>query len=91
MPADLLTCPPACPLSLTPPTSLFPDKKFPVVETHLWLDELFYYIDYSRHCFMGSLLMLSAAYCDQIAKVPLAEYLYIKIAGYCYHSVNVIR
>ena len=40
-------CWPACqpaPLSLSPPPSLFPDKKFPV-EAHFWLDKLFYYIE----------------------------------------------
>jgi hypothetical protein len=43
----LLTCPPTCPsLSLSPPPSLFPDKKFPVVEALFWLNKLFYYIDY---------------------------------------------
>jgi len=31
-------------LSLSPPPSLFPDKKFPV-EANFWLDELFYYIE----------------------------------------------
>ncbi len=41
LPADLPSHPS---LSLTPP-SLFPDKKFPAVEAHFWLDELFYYID----------------------------------------------
>jgi hypothetical protein len=35
------------PLPLSPPPSLFPDKKFPV-EAHFWLDELFYYIDNSK-------------------------------------------
>jgi hypothetical protein len=48
MPADLPDCLPVClpaPFSLSPPPSLFPDKKFPV-EAHFWLDELFYYIDF---------------------------------------------
>jgi hypothetical protein len=27
---------------LPPPSSFFPDKKFPVVEAYFWLDELFY-------------------------------------------------
>ncbi len=43
----LLTCLPArlsLSLSLSPPPSLFPDKKFPV-EAHFWLDKLFYYIE----------------------------------------------
>ncbi len=31
-------------LSLSPPPSIFPDKKFPV-EAHFWLDKLFYNID----------------------------------------------
>ncbi len=31
MPADLPTCP-----SLSPPPSLYPDKKFPAVEAHFW-------------------------------------------------------
>jgi hypothetical protein len=35
---------------------------------------------------MEPLLMLSVAYCDQIAK-----HLYIKITSYCYHSVNEIK
>ena len=38
--ACLLTC-----LSLLPPPSLFPDKKFPAVGDHFWLDKLFYYIE----------------------------------------------
>jgi hypothetical protein len=29
-----------------PPPSFFPEKKFPAVEAHFWLDELFYYIDW---------------------------------------------
>ncbi len=45
---NMPACWPARPplsLSLSPPPSLFPDKKFPAVEAHFWLDELFYYID----------------------------------------------
>ena len=34
--------------------------------------------------------MLSAAYCDHISNVPFTKGYYIKITGYCYHSVNVI-
>ena len=43
MPADWPARPPPS-FSLSPPPSLFPDKKFPV-EAHFWLDKLFYYID----------------------------------------------
>jgi hypothetical protein len=41
--ACLLTCPTTHPCFCL--TSLFPDKKFPAVEAHFCLDELFYYID----------------------------------------------
>ncbi len=40
MPACWPACPPAL-ISLSPP-SLFPDKKFPVVKAHFWLNKLFY-------------------------------------------------
>ncbi len=45
----MTACLPARPPSLFPPPPdppplFFPDKKFPV-EAHLWLDELFYYIE----------------------------------------------
>ncbi len=70
LPADLLTHPS---LSLSPPPSLFPDKKFPVVEAHFRLDKLFYYIDISFLYTVHSLfviirLMLSAA-CPKVIKL----------------------
>ncbi len=43
MPACWPAHPPTT-LSLSPPPSLFPDKKFPV-EAHFWVDKLFYYIE----------------------------------------------
>ncbi len=48
MPACWPAYPPLSLPSSHPPTSLFPDKKFPVVEAHFWWDKLFYIIeDYS--------------------------------------------
>jgi len=41
MPACQPACLPACP----PTPSLFPDKKFHIVEVYFWLHILFYYID----------------------------------------------
>jgi hypothetical protein len=40
---------------------------------------------------MRSWLMLSAPYCVQTALVPFDKHYNIKIFGYCYHLVIVIR
>ena len=52
-------------------------------------DDYFSHCKYSERRLMGSQLMLSAAYC--ISKVPFTIHYYMKITGYCYHSVNGIR
>ncbi len=49
MPACWHASLPACP----PTPSLFPDKKFHIVEVYFWLDTLFYYIDQCFSTFFG--------------------------------------
>ena len=63
-PASLLTRPPTrLPLSLSlyPPPSLFPDKKFLAVKAQFWLDELFYIIDCIFLLFFKSYYVLPKA------------------------------
>ena len=61
----LLICLPICqptPLSLSPPPSHFPDKKFPV-EAHFWLDKLFYYIEDFRSEFLSKVVYIQLMFC----------------------------